>query len=242
MQKSIAIVTIAGLAAAATAQTTIGLTGINVTDATRGLDNAEVGDVIEVSLVINHNQFSAAGAIFDILGRGVGTGDWNLAEDGTNAFSPWTIGRNPIYFSAFSDRPAGSTNPGNFTYEAVDAAGTPYAGNADSVLTTTTAGTNPSNFISLGATPPGAGGFVSVFPIDSGEASLVFRITYQGGTAELELNAAQVAVYPTSTSIGGIGLTGQDVAYAGPLLRIVPAPASAALLGLGGLAAIRRRR
>ena len=239
MKNAIALLAVAGLASVAAAQTTVNISGVNTTDGSRGLNNAEVGDVIRATISIDHTDFSAAGAIFDILARGLGTADFNLAEDGTNAFSPWSIGRNPIYFSAFSDRPLGSTNPGNLFYSAVDASGTPYAGTADTVITTAGVTTTNSLFMSLAATPPGAGGFSSVFPIDSGEASFVFEFTYQGGTAEIELNVAQVATYSTSTSIGGNVSQNPDGVQ---LLTVVPAPASVALLGLGGLVATRRRR
>ena len=240
MKNTIALITVAGLASVAAAQT-VNITGVNSTDATRGLGNAEVGDVISASITIDHSEYSAGGAIFDILARGLGTADFNLAEvAGGPSATDWTdLGRNPLVVSAFSDRPAGSTSAGNRDFSPVDAAGTPYAGSADTVITSSGFTDTSSFFISLGATPPGAGGFVSFFPLLSGFSIYNFEFTYQGGTAEVELNVAQVATYANNTDVGGTTLQNPD---GNQLLRVVPAPASAALLGLGGLAAVRRRR
>lgn len=76
-----------------------------------------------------------------------------------------------------------------------------------------------------------------------GFINTLFHGQYAGaGTFDITLNASQIFDYG---AIGGISFAGSPVTASGNVMviyDIIPAPASATLLGLGGLLAARRRR
>lgn len=243
MKKNLAIVAIAGLASAAVAQPTflnLNITAENQTGG-RGTSDAQAGDLIKWTVSAEHDGLSFGGAKLDLLVSGASTGDVDLTENsGTTppAFGgTYTSGRTPLLVNVISDKPAGSSLAGNFEFSAQDAAGTLYDGQADVVISDSTLGAT-SGFIDLVSFPPTQNPLVGIAPIASGDAVLIFFTTYQGGTQTIAGTVAGRGRVFSSAADG----SGTLVTTGAGEASVTPAPASLALLGLGGLAAARRRR
>ena len=225
MKKSAVLLAVAGLATAAGAQSfaIYSLDGVNLTDAGRGTDNADSGDVIRMSLRVNHDALSYAGGKVDIS-HGADDEDVVLTEDGFSfPFDPWVIGREPLFRIVASDGPADATRPFNEPIASV--------GGVISDIN--------SDFFDFASTPPGLGGLAGAFPLADGEAIFVFDYTYNGGldTWDAKTNG-EARLWRDGNDINGAVVDARN----GDTFTVSPAPASLALLGLGGLVAARRRR
>lgn len=233
MKKIALILGVAGLAVAANAQTfSVSMVGENRTNAANGLDNAEVGDVIRVELVATGGSADTgfARVITRMHADGVGAGDWNLSEGNFNAGE---LGRR--FRNAVADRPVGSGNAGNFFFG-------PEA-TADGSVVHRTTGTpgGPMSFVNSAV--PGIIG-APLTTMTDGLVFYRFEFTYQGGVAALNFDeTVSGEFYDGDQAVQGTELTYEQIRDGfGNALTVVPAPASMALLGLGGLVAARRRR
>jgi hypothetical protein len=190
--KKIAALIVAAGACAANAQFAV-VSGVNSTDAMRGLNNAEVGDVISAVIVAT------------------GGGPSNL-------------------FGVFFQIDAGDTALSNFSYSANP--------NISAIFSTqiSNIGVGVSGLYSDLVVPTGVGIAVQAnFGSSLGPdpvSTLSFDFVYGGGTVVIDLVP--------------LGFNYQDnsfvTTYEVEALVVTPAPASAALLALGGLVAARRRR
>ena len=192
--KKIAALIVAAGACAANAQFAV-VSGVNSTDAMRGLNNAEAGDIISVTILASGEV--AGNPLFGVF--------FNILAD--NATLTNFAYNNPLISTLFSTQIAGIGEfpAGSGVY--VDT----FSANAGIAI--------QANFGSnLGADPVNA---------------LQFQFEYTGGTATvglepLGMNYTNQGLFVTTYDVEGLVVT--------------PAPASAALLGLGGLVAARRRR
>ncbi len=226
MKKSAVLLAVAGMATAASAQSFAEyfLDGVNMTDAGRGTANADAGDVIRMSLRVHHDSLSFAGGKVDVAYGGVDDGDIVLTEDGFSfPFDPWEIGREPLFRIVASDGPADATRPHN---EDIMASG--------GVITDVN-----NDYFDFASTPPGLGGLGAAFPLESGEAIFVFDYVYGGGedTWDAQTNG-EARLWRDGSDVNGAVVEASN----GRTFFVTPAPASLALLGLGGLVASRRRR
>ena len=226
MKKSAVLLAVAGMATAASAQSfvTYFLDGVNLTDAGRGTTNADAGDVIRMSLRVNHDGLSYAGGKVDIAYGDVADGDITLTEDVfAFPFDPWELGRTPITRIVASDGPADSTQSRNEDIHA-------SAGLITDIN---------NDFFDFASTPPGLGGLAGAFPTADGDAIFVFDYVYQGGedTWDSATNG-EARLWRDAQDINGAVVDARN----GDTFTVTPAPASLALLGLGGLVAGRRRR
>lgn len=246
MKKSaIALLAVAGLAGAASAQTfvTYDVVGENLTaggGAGKSV-NAAPGDVIRVRVQVLHDTLTYAGGQWDVFGTGLSAGDvGTLGEDGSPLPPPvgpaWEVGRNPLTRIVVSDRPDGATDPGNRT---VSAQTDPGLYGADVVISDDQLSAGSTGWFDMGSTPPGLGGLIGTFPIADGDDIFVFDYTYNGGTDTWNgATVDEAFVYTSGQSVSAARVP----ANFGDDFTVVPTPASVALLGLGGLVAARRRR
>ncbi len=234
MKKIALILGVAGLAVAANAQSfSVSMAGQNMTSAANGLDNAEVGDVIRVELVATGGTADTgfASVRSHVQGDGVGAGDWNLAEE------PGTAGLGRRFRNAVADRPQGSGAPGNGDFAGVANAD----GSRLEIVTPANRLGAAIDFVNTGV--PGIIGAPLVTMTD-GLVFYRFEFTYQGGVAALNYSETVTGnFYDGEFALQGTVITYDKVLDGfGNALTVVPAPASMALLGLGGLVAARRRR
>ena len=226
MKKSAILLAVAGMATAASAQSFVEyfLDGVNMTDAGRGTDNADAGDVIRMSLRVNHDSLSYAGGKAEILYTDVDDGDIDLTEDAfAFPFDPWELGRTPITRIVASDGASDATQPHNVD---IHASGGKITDIND-------------DFFDFASTPPGLGGLAGAFPTASGDAVFVFEYTYGGGEDNWDAgHNGSARLWRDAQDINGAVVD----ASSGDTFVVSPAPASLALLGLGGLVAGRRRR
>lgn len=233
MKKSLFVAALAGAAMAASAQNTVTfvLHATNLTDALRGT-NALPGDQFRIEISATHTGMSLGLAKFDLAFDGStpaqastpesGDGNFNFGLDSTET------GRHPLMINAVSDRPSGSATGAS--------AMTAFVADADTWTLSDAAGAG----IDLATFPPTANPLVGVFPISSGESFFAFGYTYDGGTDTISM-LVRGAARLFRTNIDGSGATVSSPTVENSIV-ITPAPASLALLGLGGLAAARRRR
>ncbi len=157
------------LCAAAGAQTFViyQMAGENRTDDGRGLDSAQAGDVIRMSLTVEHDGFSFAGGKAEMLYSGVSAGDITLTEDAFGSpYDPWEIGRHVLLRIIVSDGPADATQPHNEDVVASDALASITDVNDD--------------FFDFASTPPALCG-ICLFGIASGDPIFIFDYMYDGG-------------------------------------------------------------
>ena len=228
--KKIVLLAVAGLAAGASAQITYNLSATNLTDAGRGTANAAIGDVFRVEMSAEHGSFSLGLAKFDLNFTGnLNTGSAAIgAESAAGIFNiDGATGRHPFMRQATSDRPSGS---------AVGASVITAFGNAGGFVVSDAA----NGGIDLATFPPTFNPLIGLDPIASGEVFYAFEYTYDGGVDTIDVVVRGAGrVYRNATDGNGLTVTAPT---AGAGVVITPAPASLALLGLGGLAAARRRR
>lgn len=233
MKKIALILGVAGLAAAANAQFTVSMNGENMTSAANGLDNAAVGDVIRVELVATSTNADAGFARVTsyVNGAGVGAGDWDLTEEAGSG----GLGRR--FRNAVADRPVGAAAPGAGNFDGV---ANPDGSRLEIVTPAARAGA-PIQFVNSAV--PGITG-APIVAMTGGLAFYRFEFTYQGGTAALNFSETVTGEwYDGDFALQGTAVTFEQIRdNAGNALTVVPAPASMALLGLGGLVAARRRR
>ncbi|MEM1329169.1 MAG: PEP-CTERM sorting domain-containing protein [Planctomycetota bacterium] len=240
MKSAFALIAVAGIAGAANAQ----LIDVVV----NGGQNVEFADeasatVVNVSLYLDRDGatggffdsfagWSTFGGIFTADGGTFGAGTESAAETtGVNPFAPdgpdtWTFGRRPGGVAGL--------NNGSFRYPNASTNTQGYEGGSTMELA---GGGNFEGFqagASLG----------NNFP-DAAERIEVFRATIDftgvaAGTYSIDFLASSLAIGFGSLDAARSVVDGASVS--GATVTIVPAPASAALLGLGGLAAARRRR
>lgn len=233
--KKIVMFTVAGLAAGASAQSTIAfnLSAQNLTQGTaRGTAvAANVGDTVRVWLSSDHNGLSIGLAKFDILMDGGATpAQVHLDETATAGFdlTDDLLGRHPHMRQATSDKPTAGASGASLM--------TAFATDGDTVTLSDAA----SSGIDLGTFPPTFNPLIGLFPIASGEQFFAFDFIYQGGVVDMSVVVRGAGrVYRSSTDGNGQSVSAPTV---GSGVTITPAPASLALLGLGGFAAARRRR
>jgi len=244
MKKSFAVIAVAGLAAAASGQFSLSITGENATDAGRGLTAAAPGDVINFAIRFDETSeaHGMAGGFLSIVSEGINDGDFDLTEDSNdqgNNFPPappfdnsFNSGRHPFFARAISDgtEPNPNDNAFNNLVTAQGGVITDHGGDG---------------FFDLADFPP-AGIVTNPFGVTNpinGTDVLRFSYTYNGGTDTLGLEVRDIAglqIWETAQSEAPTGIPGSEVETGS--LTVSPAPSSIALLGLGGLAAARRRR
>lgn len=229
--KKIVLLAVAGLATAANAQITMNLSGVNMTDAGRGLANAEAGDVIRISMSATHTGMSLGLVKFDLSFANGLAANLQLTETGDTNFSfnmdGIETGRHAHMANAVSDRPTAAGSGASLMTAFPDASG---------FVLSDAAGSG----IDLATFPPTQNLLITPFPISSDEVFFIFDYVYQGGTT-VEISAiARGSGRIYRTSADGSGLS--QAVDAGSSVVITPAPASLALVGVGGLIAARRRR
>lgn len=226
MKKSVAaIFAVAGAAVAtAGASVTFNLTGNGET----GTINANAGDMITFEFWVDHNDHSIAGGQLDFLLFG-GVGDVNVGEGKGN------------FASQFDN--VTSNNP--FVYETSDSrvTNTAYANDAnygdwDYVISGERPTQSTINWLDFGVLPPAFGAPQWQNVGDHG-AMFTFDVEFTGGEMWVEINPR--GTFNTYETAQSAGTTERSVENAGRI-TVIPAPASLALLGLGGLVAARRRR
>ncbi|MEM1329170.1 MAG: PEP-CTERM sorting domain-containing protein [Planctomycetota bacterium] len=237
MKTAIALVALAGAASAANAQFVEVLVN-GSSDA-----NLANGEAVEVSLYLDRDGatdgFFAAFSGWSTFGGTFGSdaGTWqgfteNASElTGINPFAAdgpdtWTLGR----------RPGGVAGLGNGAFRYPNAATNTLTYQGGSTLELDGGG----NFEGFQA----GAALGNNFP-DSSERIEVFRavLDFTGvaaGTYSVDFLISSLQIGSGSLDAARSVVDGADVR--GATVTIVPAPASAALLGLGGLAAARRRR
>ncbi len=237
MKKIALILGVAGMAAVANAQVTYSMVGENLTGA-GGLTNAEVGDVIRVSLVAQ-----AGGGVGFAFTRpyisGTNVGAWDLTETGDGV-----RGRNENVIGDVSDGPVGTTQAANGFFSGVST-----GPDTDRLELTDAApariGSAP-DFVALptGLFPPALRpALFAPLVMADGFTVYTFDATYNGGTMSFDAEFLRTRTYANANAVEA-----DDVSFEvardnfGNMLTVVPAPASMALLGLGGLVAARRRR
>lgn len=204
------------------------MNGVNLTDPGRGVENADRGDVIRMSLRVYHDALSYAGGKVDIIARqNVGHEDITITEDGfAFPFDPWEIGREPLFRIVASDGPADATRPHNEDVIAFE--------DGDQVRISDT----NNDFIDFASTPPGLGGLAAAFPLESGEAILVFDWVYQGGGWLWVTETSDTArLWRNGNDINGAVVDARD---GDPFT--IPAPGGLGILAFAGIACGRRRR
>ncbi len=215
------------LCAAAGAQTFViyQMAGENRTDGGRGLDGALAGDVIRMSLTVEHDAYSFAGGKAEMLYRGVAQSDITLTEDEYGSeFDPWELGRHVLTRLVSSDGPADAVRPHNEDVIAFDALGKITDSNND--------------FFDFTSLPPGLGGF-GIGIIYSGDPIFVFDYVYDGGEDLWDAGHNGTArVWRPGNDVNGLVVP----AFSGDTLVVSPAPAGVLLLGIAACAAGRRRR
>lgn len=232
MKKSaIVLLAVAGMAATASAVITLDIAAVDATDAP--ITTATVGDTVYFLLTASWtgNDEGLGGVKVDFLITGAGVG--NVSVDQTPgapaAFqtAAGTEGMHPLMKNAISDNPP--------TVWA--AAGTLYAGSAETVVSDTNLGAGSTNFIDLVVLPPSF--TFQILPNNS----IIYRLAviYKGGKLNVELQVDE-GFGTTYTDFGSVSGNFTTVSGDGNFASVVPAPASIALLGLGGLVATRRRR
>ncbi|MBX3364243.1 MAG: PEP-CTERM sorting domain-containing protein [Phycisphaeraceae bacterium] len=229
--KKIALLAVAGLAAGVSAQSiTYNLSAVNMTDAGRGTTNAEAGDVFYVAMSAAHDLYSLGLAKFDL----VFTGNPNLAsanfdESATGIFNmgPADTGRHPYMRVAVSDRPSNSAVGAAVITAFAEGAGFRVSDAGD-------------GGIDLATFPPTINPLITIDQISSGETFFAFMYTYGGGTETIDVLVRGAGRLYRNAGDGNGATVSQPMAGEG--IVITPAPASVALLGLGGLVAARRRR
>ncbi len=222
MKTIAALVTVAGLAAGANAQS-VQIDLKVSTDGTNWQDAVEVlpGTTVQGAMFINWSgAYGFAGIVTNITGSGLAAGD-SASIAGGGRQTPWTFG-------AATDAVFASGN--SFRIDAAsDAANTTNQGLAILQNTPSAAGVNynTSNpaFVYRFSIIVGADGSDRTITIES----LLSQV--KGGVASL--HSSNSATRGTNTS---------NLSTDGASIRVVPAPSALALLGLGGLVAGRRRR
>ncbi|MCC6285151.1 MAG: PEP-CTERM sorting domain-containing protein [Phycisphaerales bacterium] len=230
MKKSLFVAALAGAAMAASAQNSVTfvLTATNLTDNLRGT-NALPGDVFRIEISAIHTGMSLGLAKFDLAFDGSSPAQGNFTESGAPVFNLGAdMGRHPFMRNAVSDRPVGSPTGAS--------AMTAFVSDAD----TWTLSDAAASGIDLATFPPTANLLVGIDPISSGEAFYAFGYTYDGGTDTISM------VIRGASRLFRSATDGSGATVSSPIVEndivITPAPASLALLGLGGFAAARRRR
>ena len=232
MKKSVILLAVAGMAGVAAAQPTFAtycMTAENLTDPGRGTDNALPGDMFQVFLHVEHDGHSYAGGKVEMLYTGVSDTDITITEPvgGLLGIPPdpgyLDGGRWGLYRIVASDGPGDATDPHN---EDVVASGGKITDVND-------------DYFDFASTPPGLGGLSGPFPRPSGESIFNFFYVYDGGVDTWDaVSNGTARIWRDGSDINGEVVP----AGSGATLVISPAPASLALLGLGGLVAGRRRR
>ena len=198
--------------------------GENLTDGGRGTDGALVGDVIRMSLAVEHDAFGYAGGRVEMLYQGVHEGDITLREDAFGSpFDPWEIGRHVLTRIVASDGPIDATQPHNVDVFASDVLGGKITDENDDFF----------NFASL---PPGIGG-ITPPTMGSGDAIFVFDYVYDGGEDLWDAGHDGLArVWRHGQDINGVEVP----AFVGDTYVVSPAPSTLVLFG--GLIVWRRGR
>jgi len=234
MKKTFAIVAVAGLAGVASAQSvghSLTLTNTNSGDsAVNGALAAQPGDTIQVEFAFTFSDVPNAvgvggGQLRFLIDQSAGAAD-GYDNGAAGDFNASVFGgRSNLLNATVSDAPAGSAVPGNSEFD--------FIGNPVTALDDL----NFSNGVDLVTNPPNFGGT----PVDSGVNILGFSFVYQGGTIGLSTEA--VGAHRVFDSLFTPTFFEAPASAVGTAsASVTPAPASLALLGLGGLAAGRRRR
>ena len=218
MQKTLTLVAVAGFAAAASAQT------VNINGG-------------QTNVLLDTATLSAAASL-------------NLSGVGGPVIAPGNLGADSVAFP-INSRTAASL-PTTFSY---DAGTFPGAGSFSGTIEHEGTVLFNNNTVEVGNFTIGfdagrVGGSRSGFFVESttGIAAILFDVEVTGATptaSSLDITgnllvSNEFAGFLLANQLATADLTGADVGDA--FVQAVPAPASVALLGLGGLAATRRRR
>ncbi len=198
------------------------MAGENRTDAGRGLDAAQAGDVIRMSLTVEHDAIGYAGGGVEMLYGGVEDGDITITEDGFGLpQDPWEIGRHVLHRIVASDGPEDATRPHNIDVIALGGKITDLN----------------DDFFNFASTPQF--GPFEPFWIESGDPIFVFDYEYQGGMDLWDSGHEGVArLWREFGDINGLVVP----TFSGDTLVVSPAPGVLALFGIAGALAAHRRR
>eukprot|EP01026_Neomeris_dumetosa_P008760 TRINITY_DN12843_c2_g1_i1.p2 TRINITY_DN12843_c2_g1~~TRINITY_DN12843_c2_g1_i1.p2 ORF type:complete len:257 (+),score=20.25 TRINITY_DN12843_c2_g1_i1:392-1162(+) len=213
------------------------LTGKNLSGG--GLEEAKVGDVIRISVFVNHDGLSYAGGKVDVLSFvPVRPEDVNIREDAfAFPFDPWEIGRSPNLRVAVSDGPPDAVQPRNEDIVAMSIGPMVTAKNGYRPVRLAISDAN-GDFLDFGSIPPGLGGLSGAFPIASGHPIFVFDWVYQGGTIRWQTSSDDTALlWRNAQDINGIEVPARD----GGGILINPAPGTLSALVIAAITSRRRR-
>lgn len=222
MKKIAALLTVAGLAAGANAQS-VQIDLKVSTDGTNWQDAVEVlpGTTVQGAMFINWSGgYGFAGIVTNITGSGLAAGD-SASIAGGGRQTPWTFGAatDAVYASGNSFRIDAASDVNNSNEQ-----GIAILQNTPSAAGTNYSTVNPA--------------LVYRFSIIIGAVDTDRTITLESLLSEVKRGVA--SIHSSSTSTRGTNVS--NLSTDGASIRVVPAPSALALLGLGGLVAGRRRR
>lgn len=223
MKNVIALVGVAGLAAAASAQNAVLNVKVSL-DGVNWLNHVDVntGGTVHVGVFLScEGAYGVGGATYNVTGDNFAAGDAiDIASAGLGRQIPWTFGAatQAVYTSGNSFRVDAANDAGNSA----------AAGIASTQRDPSSGGANYST-----ANP----GLVYKFDMSFGD---IFGRTLNVGTALDQIKNGVIIYHSSSSATRGTNTTA--ISTVGSTITVVPTPASMALVGLGGLVGARRRR
>ena len=235
MKNVVALLAVAGVAAASNAQLTVNM-DLKVWNGSAWVDTVDVayGSTVEVAMLIGWsggNAYGLGGAVYNIQGTGLVGGSVSIsgAADAATGIAANLLGRDrvaPFNFGAATQ--AVFTSGSNFRIDAsADAGNSTAAGIATAQRDPVNGGVNfstanPAVVYRFAVTVGNADGVVSLSaPVNQVKNGVIGLFTSSLATRSTNVNS---------------------ITTDGATINIIPAPGAVALLGLGALVAGRRRR